>query len=84
MGLDRQFNYVVLTTGIVSVAAGIVLASKYGATGMAVATLIAQICGLGMIEWLLRRARLSLFGKREYASTDEREAMAEPELVTQE
>jgi len=84
LGLDRQFNYVVLTTGMVSVAAGIVLASKYGATGMAVATLIAQICGLGMIEWLLRRARLSLFGKREYALPAMSEAMAEPELVTQE
>jgi PST family polysaccharide transporter len=83
LGMDRQFNYVVLTTGVVNMGAGIVLASKYGATGMAVAALIGQICGLMVLEWLLRRAHLSLFSKREYTSRQAANAFVQPELVVQ-
>jgi PST family polysaccharide transporter len=84
LGLDSQFNYVVLTTGVVNIGVGIVLASKYGATGMAVSAIVAQTAGMVLMEWLLRRARLSLFAKRREVTVRAHEPVAEAELVTQE
>jgi hypothetical protein len=81
--LDREFNYVVLTVGIVNIGVGIPLASKYGATGMAVSAIIAQIAGMVLMEWLLRRARLSLFAKRREVMVSRHEEIADAELVPQ-
>lgn len=83
LGLDRQFNYVVLTTGVVNIAVGVPLAWQYGATGMAAATLAGQLAGLVMLEWQLRRARLSLFAGRKPACFANENRVAEPELVAQ-
>jgi PST family polysaccharide transporter len=83
LGLDRQFNYVVLMTGIVNLVAGVPLAWQYGATGMAVATLIGQLAGLLLLEWQLRRARLSLFTERKPVLFTTEDPAPEPELVTQ-
>lgn len=82
LGMDRQFNYVVLLTGIVNVSIGIVLASKFGATGMAVTAIIAQLAGMVLMEWLLRRARLSLFTKRRPIILSA-QTVPEAELVSQ-
>lgn len=83
LGLDKQFNYVVLVTGVVNVAVGILLASHYGATGMAFSVLIAQLAGMLVLEWLLRRARLSLFSRRDRAPKAAEHPMPDCELVAQ-
>jgi PST family polysaccharide transporter len=59
--LDRQFNLVILTSGIGAVAMGILLAPPMGALGVAIAVTIAQMYALIAILIVLRRRGLSPF-----------------------
>jgi polysaccharide transporter, PST family len=82
LGLDKEFNLVVFTSGILNVAIGIVLASKYSMFGMAMTVVISQMYALLAFEVVLRRRGLSPFS-RQAASGNALgvEAAAEPELV---
>ena len=59
--LDRQFNLVILTSGIGAVAMGVLLAPLMGALGVAIAVTIAQMYALIAILIVLRRRGLSPF-----------------------
>jgi PST family polysaccharide transporter len=80
IGFDRNFNFVVLTTGIVNVGIGIALVPHMGALGMAIAATVAQAYALTALEVTLRRKARSPFG----APTPQSEylaAEAEAELL---
>jgi PST family polysaccharide transporter len=83
LGLDREFNFVVFTSGILNVAVGIVLASKLAVLGMAMTGVITQIYSLAAFELILRRAGLSPFSKILRRPAPTGAASTEPELVNQ-
>jgi PST family polysaccharide transporter len=83
LGLDREFNLVVFTSGILNVAVGIVLASKLAVLGMAMTGVITQMYSLAAFELILRRAGLSPFSKILRRPAPTGAASTEPELVNQ-
>ena len=64
LGLDRQFNYVVLCTGILNLSLAVLLARALGAFGMATAFTAAQVFELCALELVLRRNKLSAFTRQ--------------------
>jgi PST family polysaccharide transporter len=62
LDLDRQFNFVILTSGLLNVLLGIVLAYRFGVVGMAVSLTVAQAYTLIAFRVVLRRQRLDPLG----------------------
>lgn len=83
LGMDREFNIVVFTSGILNVIVGIVLASKLAVFGMALTSVITQVYALIAFEVILRRAGLSPFSRIESIPGQGGSASTEPELVNQ-
>jgi PST family polysaccharide transporter len=54
LGLDHQFNIVVLTSGITNIVFGLILVPKLGHLGMALALLIQQVYAFVALCWVLR------------------------------
>ncbi len=63
LGFDKGFNIVVLTTGILNVALGILLVSKAGVIGMAISVTVAEIYAVIGFDTVLRLKGLSPFGR---------------------
>ncbi len=61
LGFDKEFNIVILTTGILNVCLGIVLVSKMGVLGMATAVTVAEVYALTGFDTALRLKGLSPF-----------------------
>jgi PST family polysaccharide transporter len=62
LGFDRQFNFVVFTSGIITIGLGILLTPRWGALGMAIAVNAAQAYSLVAIHFVLSRRALSPLG----------------------
>jgi PST family polysaccharide transporter len=82
LGMDHRFNFIVFTAGLVNVAVGLVLASKFSVLGMAVTAVIAQLYALAAMEVILRRARVSPFSKLKQPLAFSDVTVGEPELVS--
>jgi polysaccharide transporter, PST family len=63
LGFDKGFNIVVLSTGILNVVLGILLVSKFGVTGMAVAVTVAEIYNVIGFDMVVRLKGLSPFSR---------------------
>ena len=63
LGLDRQFNLVVLTSGVINVVLGILLASRLGVVGMALSVTASQVYTLLAFFVVLHREQLNPFGR---------------------
>lgn len=61
LGFDREFNLVVLTTGVITVGLGVLLTPRAGALGMAVAVTAAQAYSLVAIHLVLQRKAVNPF-----------------------
>ena len=59
LGLDRQFNFVVLTSGIINIVLGILLVPKLSHLGMALALFLQQAYALAASCWILRAPHLN-------------------------
>jgi polysaccharide transporter, PST family len=59
LGLDREFNFIVLTSGIINIVLGILLVPKLSHVGMALALLTQQIYSLAALCWILRVPQLN-------------------------
>jgi polysaccharide transporter, PST family len=65
LGLDREFNGVVIATGVFNVLIAIALVKPFSALGMAIAIAAAQIFQLCALELVLRRKHRSVFASLE-------------------
>jgi PST family polysaccharide transporter len=59
LGLDRQFNFVVVSSGVLAVILSFLLVPKFSHLGMALALLIQQTYSLIAICWILRAPHLN-------------------------
>jgi Na+-driven multidrug efflux pump len=59
--LDRQFNFVVITEGLVSIGVAFLLAPKFGGAGIAWAAVAAQLYTIIAFAIVLSRAGLNPF-----------------------
>jgi PST family polysaccharide transporter len=59
LGFESECSFVVVTGGVLNVVAGTLLAWKWGATGMAIATCISQFYSCVALDRVLRRKGLS-------------------------
>ncbi len=62
-GLDRQFNLVIFTSGIVNVLAALLLAPRFAAMGIAMSAVVSQIFTLGSFSYVLDHAGLNPFAR---------------------
>lgn len=60
-GLDRQFNLVILASGIVNVTAALLLAPRFEAMGIAMSAVVSQFFMLGAFCYILRTEGLNPF-----------------------
>ena len=67
-GLDRQFNVVIFSAGVLNVGLGMLLAAKWSHFGMALAVLSAQVFLVLALAVMLRREGLSPFAKSRMAA----------------
>jgi polysaccharide transporter, PST family len=65
LGLDKQFNLLVLTSGVLNVVLGIALSIPYGVIGMATAMTISQAYILGAGFFILHRKKLNPFEEKQ-------------------
>jgi PST family polysaccharide transporter len=69
--LDGQFNFVVMTAGLVSIGGAFLLAPKFQAVGIAWAAVAAQGYTLIAFIFILARARLNPFARSEKSPVEE-------------
>ena len=79
--LDRQFNIVVFTSGLLNVAMGVLLAPKLFEFGMALAVLITAVYSTFGFLIMLQRARLSPFSRTESNAAVEYQHETEAQIV---
>jgi polysaccharide transporter, PST family len=84
LGFDREFNIVVLTSGLINVGAGILLVPAFGVTGMAIAIVIAGFYAIIGFDIAARRKGMSVLGRlrisKQVAQVEYQEVEAEEVL----
>ncbi len=84
LGLDKEFNLIVFTSGILNVGIGILLASRLSLFGMALTAVITQIYCLVAFEIVLRYRGLSPLSKKtRFLTPVPGGSTLEPELIGQ-